>query len=82
MPVGEVFEAPFAIEEGFTGCSKRLDYGHEVAVIIYELQLNGSQMARITGDGQCSVSLIPVSFDQRLKAEALQSLRHGAAIPT
>lgn len=82
MPVGEVFEAPFAIEEGFVDCGEGLDHGHEVAVVVHELQFNGSQVAWVAGDGQCSVSLIPISLDQRLKTEALQSLRHGAAVPT
>jgi len=81
MPVREVFEAPFAIEEGFVGCGEGLDHGHEVAVVVHEFQLNGPQMARVAGDGQCSVSLIPISLDQRLKAEAFQALGHGAAVP-
>ena len=81
MPVREVFESPFAIEESFVGCGEGLDHRHEVAVVVHELQFNGSQMAGITCDGQCGFSLITISLDQRLEAEALQSLRHGAAVP-
>ena len=53
-----------------------------MAVVVHELQFNGSQMARIAGDGQCSFGLITISLDQRLEAEALQSLRHCTAVPT
>ena len=81
MSVGKVFESPFAIEEGFVGCGEGLDHGHEMAVVVHELQFDGSQMARIAGDGQCGFSLVAVSFDQRLEAEALQSLCDGASIP-
>ena len=81
MSVGEVFESPFAIEKRFIGCGEGLDHGHEVAVVVHELQFNGSQMAGIAGDGQCGFSLITIGFHQRLEAEALQSLRDGAAIP-
>lgn len=82
MPVWEVFESPFAIEESFVGCGEGLDHGHEVAVVVHEFQFNGSQMAGIAGDGQCGFSLVAIGFHQRLEAEALQSLRDGAAIPT
>ena len=82
MSVGEVLESPFAIEESFVGCGEGFDHGHEMAVVVHELQFNGSQMARIAGDGQCGFSLITISLNQRLEAEAFQSLRHGAAIPT
>ena len=82
MSVGEVFESPFTIEESFAGCGEGLDHGHEVAVVVHELQFNGSQMAGITGDRHCSFGLITISLDQRLEAEALQSLCHGAAVPT
>lgn len=82
MPIREVFESPFAIQESFIGCGEGLDHGHEVAVVVHEPQFNGSQMAGIAGDGQCGFSLIAISFDQSLETEALQSLRHGAAIPT
>ena len=81
MSVREVFESPFAIEEGFVGRGERLDHGHEVAVIVHDLQFNGSQMAGVAGDGQCGFSLIAIGVDQSLKAEALQPLRHGAAVP-
>ena len=82
MAVGEVFESPFAIGERFVGCGEWFDHGHEVAVVVHEFQFNGSQMAGIAGDSECGVSLIACSFDQRLEAEAFQSLRHRAAIPT
>ena len=81
MPIREVLESPFAIEESFIGCREGLDHGQEVAVVVHELQFNGSQMAGITGDGQCGFSLVAIGFHQRLEAEALQSLRHGAAVP-
>jgi len=42
MPVGKVFESPFAIEEGFVGCGEGFDDRHEVAVVVHELQFNGS----------------------------------------
>jgi hypothetical protein len=51
-----------------------------VAVVVHELQFDGSQIAGIAGDGQRSFSLITISLDQRLEAEALQSLRHGVAV--
>lgn len=70
MPVGEVFESPFTVEERFVSCGEGFDHGHEMAVVVHELQFNGSQMAGVAGDGQCGVSLIAGSFDQRLKAEA------------
>ena len=82
MPVGEVFESPFTIEESLVGCGEGLDHGHEMAMVVHEFQFNGSQMAGITGDGQGSFRLITISLDQRLEAEALQSLRHCAAVPT
>ena len=82
MSVGEVFKSPFAFEESFVGCGEGFDHGHEMAMVVHELQFNGSQMAGIAGDGQCSFRLITISFDQRLEGEALQSLRHGAAVPT
>ena len=82
MPIWEVLESPFAIEESFVGSGEGLDHGHEVAVVVHELQLYGSQIAGITGDGQCGFSLVAIGFHQRLEAEALQSLRDGAAIPT
>ena len=82
MPVGEVFESPFAIEERFVGCGEGFDHEHEVAVVVHQLQFNGPQLAEVAGDGKCGVSLITVSFDQCLEAEALQSLCHCAAIPT
>ena len=82
MPVGEVFESPFTIEESLVGCGEGLDHGHEMAMVVHEFQFNGSQMAGITGDGQGSFRLITISLDQRLEAEALQSLRHGTAVPT
>jgi len=50
-------------------------------VVAHELQFDGSQVAGIAGDGHRSFSLIPMSLDQRLEAETLQSLRHGAAVP-
>ena len=81
MPIRKIFESSFAIEEGFVCRGEGLDHGHEVAVVVHELQFDGSQMAGIAGDGQCSFSLIAISLDQRLEAEALQSLSHGAAIP-
>jgi hypothetical protein len=81
VAVGEALEAPCAVEKGFVGGGEGFDHGHEVAVIVHELQFNGSQMAGIAGDGQCGFSLITVSLDQHLEAEALQSLRHGAAVP-
>ena len=81
MSVGEVFESPFAIEKRFIGCSEGLDHRQEVAVVVHELQFDGSQMAGIAGDSQCGFSLIAISLDQRLEAEALQSLRHGAPVP-
>lgn len=82
MSIRQVFESPFAIEERFVGCGEGLDHGHEMAVVVHELQFDGSQMAGVSGDGQCGFSLITISFDQRSEAEALQSLCHGAAIPT
>ncbi len=82
MSVWEVFESSFAIEEGFVGCGEGFDHGNEVAVVVHELQFDGSQMAGIAGDGQCGLTLIAISLNQRLEAEALQSLRHGAAVPT
>ena len=81
MSIWEVLESPFAIEESFVGCGEGFDHGHEMAVVVHELQFNGSQMAGITGDGQCGFSLVAIGFHQRLEAEALQSLRDGAAIP-
>jgi len=81
MPIGEVFESPFAIEESFVGCGEEFDHGHEVAVVVHELQFDGPQMAGIAGDGQCGFRLIAISLDQCLEAKALQSLRHGAAVP-
>src|SRR5437867_5996851 len=81
MSVGEVIESPFAIEESFVGCGEGFDHGHEMAVVVHELQFDGSQMAGIAGYGQCGLSLITISLDQGLEAEALQSLRHGAAVP-
>ena len=81
MPIRQVLESPFAIEERFVGCGEGLDYRDEVAVVVHELQFDGPQMAGIAGDGQCGFSLVAISFDQRLEAEALQSMRHGAAVP-
>ena len=81
MPVGEILESPFAIEERFVSCGEGFDHGHEMAVVVPEFQFNGSQMAGIAGDAQRGLSLIAVGFDQRLEAKALQSLCHGAAIP-
>ena len=81
MSVGKVFEAPFAIEESLVGGGEGFDHGHEVAVIVHELQFDGPQMAGIAGDGQCGFRLITTSLDQRLEAEALQSLRHRAPVP-
>ena len=63
MSVGEVFESPFAIEESFVGCGEWLNHGHEVAVVVHELQFNGSQMTRIAGDGQRGFGLIAISLD-------------------
>ena len=71
VTVGEIFEAPFAIEEGLVGCGEGFDDGHEVGVVVHELQLNGSQMALIAGDGQRSFRVIALRLDQRLEAEAL-----------
>ena len=71
MPIREVFESPFTFEESLVGCGEGLDHGHEMAMVVHELQFNGSQMAGIAGDGECGLSLIAISFDQRLEAEAL-----------
>ncbi len=81
MPIREVLESPFAIEESFVGGGEGLDHGHEMAVVVHELQFDGSQMAGIAGDGHRGVSLITISLNQRLEAEALQSLCDGASIP-
>ena len=81
MPVRQVLESPFAIEKRFVGCGEGFEHGHEMAMIVHELQFNGSQMAGIAGDGQCGFRLIAIGLDQRLEAEALQSLRDGAAVP-
>jgi len=81
VAIGEVFEAPLTIEEGFARCGEGFDYGHEVIVVVHEFQLNGSQMTRITCDGECGIGLIAGCLDQRLEAEALQSLRHGTTVP-
>ena len=50
-------------------------------MVVHKFQFDGSQVAEIAGDGHRSFSLITISLDQRLEAEALQSLRHGAAVP-
>jgi len=81
VPVGEVFEAPFAIEEGFVRCGEGFDHGNQMIVVVHKLQFNSSQIARIACDGECGVDLIAVCLDQRLEAEALQSLRHGTTVP-
>ena len=52
MSVGEVFESPFAIEKRFVGCGEGFDHRQEVAMVVHELQFNGSQMAGIAGDGE------------------------------
>lgn len=71
VPVGEIFESPFAIEKCLVGCREGFDHGHEVAVVIHEFQLNSSQMAGIAGDGQRGFRVIALCLDQRLEAEAL-----------
>ena len=81
MPVGEVFESTFTIEERHVCCGEGFDHGYEMTVVVHELQFNGSQMARIACDGECGVGLIAGCLDQRLEAEALQSLRHGTTVP-
>lgn len=81
MPVGEVFEAPFAIEERYVCCGEGFDYRYEVVVVVHELQLNRPLMAGIACDGECGIRVIAGSFDQCLETEAFQSLCHSAAVP-
>ena len=52
-----------------------------MAVLVHELQFNGSQMAEIVGDDRRGVSLIGGSFAQRLEAKTLQSVRHRTSVP-
>ena len=51
-----------------------------MAVLVHELQFDGSQMAEIVGDDQRGVSLIGGSR-QRLEAKTLQSVRHRTSVP-
>ena len=71
VPIGQVFESPLTIEEGFARCGEWIDHGDQMIVVVHELQFNGSQMARIACDGECSVGLIAGCLDQRLEAEPL-----------
>lgn len=82
MSIGKVLEAAFAVEEGFVGRGESFDYGHEVAVVVHELQFDGSQVAWISGDGEGGLGLVGVGLHQRLEAEPFQSLGDGAAVPT
>jgi hypothetical protein len=52
-----------------------------MAVLVHELQFNGSQMTEIVGDDQRGVSLIGGSFAQRLEAKPIQSVRHRTSVP-
>lgn len=81
MPIRQVFEAPFAIDECLIGGGEGFDHGHEMAVVVHEFELDDSQVARIAGDSQCGVSLIAIGIDQRLEAEPLQPLCDGAPVP-
>jgi len=82
VSIRQVLEAPSAVEEGFVGGGEGIDHGHEVIVVVHELEFDSSQMARIAGDGEGGLGLVAVGFNKGLEAEALQSLSDGAAVPT
>lgn len=81
MSIRQVFETPFAIDERLARCGEGFDHGHEMAVVVHELQLDGSQVDGIAGDGHRGFSMISIGLDQRLEAEPLQSLCDRAPVP-
>jgi len=81
MPIREVFEAPFAVEQGFRHGYERLDRGQEVVVVIHQLEFDRPREGGVARQRCRSLGLVAVRFDQCLEAEALQSLCDGASIP-
>ena len=65
----------------FVGRGERFDYGQQMVVVIRQPQLDGPEMIRIAGNSQRGFVPVSVGFDERLKAETFQALRHGTAVP-
>ena len=81
MPIRQVLESPFAVEQGFLHGCERLDRGHKVIVVVHQLEFDRSRERRISRQRGRSLSLVAVCFDQRLKAQSLEPLRDCAPVP-
>ena len=81
MPIRQVLESPFAVEQGFLHGCERLDRGHEVIVVVHQLELDCSREGGISRQCGRSLSLVTVCFDQRLEAQSLEPLRDRAPVP-
>jgi hypothetical protein len=82
MPLRQVLESSLAVEDGCIDCGEWLDREHEMVVVVGEFQLDRSQMAGVAGDSHRSFGSIAVGFDEGLKTQSFQPLRHGTPIPS
>src|SRR3990170_3107444 len=77
----EVLEAPAAGGDGGLGALEALDDPQQVLVVLAELQLHAPDERRVAGQGQRGPRAVAAGLDQGAEAEALEPLRHGAAVP-
>src|SRR6185436_3822756 len=63
------------------GGLEAVDRAEQMLVIFAQLQLDGAAEGRVAGELRGRARRIAASIDERTEAEALQPLRHGAAVP-
>ena len=81
MPIREVLESPFAVEQSFLHGCERLDRGHEVVVVVHQLEFDCSGEGGIARQRGRGLGLVTMCFDERMEAQSLKPLRDCAPVP-
>jgi len=81
MPIRQVFESAFAIEEGLIHGCEWLDRGQEVIIVVHQLEFDRPREGGVARQLYRSLGLVAACFDQNLEAQPLEPLRHRAPVP-